>query len=121
MKSSRNPSAPVVIVRPRLQLGEDAAIGPGKIELLRNIGEHRSISAAAKVMGLTYKRAWLLVDSLNQGLGQLVVEAIKGGKGGGGAHLTEFGRQLVQCYDALEARIESAAVDELAAIKRLMK
>jgi molybdate transport system regulatory protein len=120
MKPSRKPSTPVVIVRPRLQLGENAAIGPGKIELLRNIGEHQSISAAAKTMGLTYKRAWLLVDSLNQGLVQPVVEAVKGGKGGGRARLTEYGSQLVHCYDALEARIEKAAVKELAAIQKLM-
>jgi molybdate transport system regulatory protein len=121
MKSSRKQSAPVVIVRPRLQLGETAAIGPGKIELLRSIGERLSISAAAKAMGLTYKRAWLLVDSLNQGLGQPVVEAVKGGKGGGGARLTEYGSQLVRCYDALEVRIKKAAAKELAAIQNLMR
>jgi len=121
MKSTREHHASVVIVRPRLQLGETAAIGPGKIELLRNIGEHQSISAAAKAMGLTYKRAWLLVDTLNRGLGQPVVEAAKGGKGGGGARLTDYGSQLVACYDALEARINKAAARELSAIQNLLK
>jgi molybdate transport system regulatory protein len=121
MKSPRKSAGPVVIIRPRLQLGETAAIGPGKIELLRAIGERQSISAAAKAMGLTYKRAWLLVDTLNQGLGRPVVEAAKGGKGGGGASLTELGVRLVQRYDALEARINKAAGKELMALESLIK
>lgn len=121
MNASRKPPAPVAIVRPRLQLGEAVAIGPGKIELLRNVGEHQSISAAAKAMGLSYKRAWLLVDTLNKGLRQPVVEAVKGGRGGGGARLTEFGSQLVRCYDALEARLAKAAARELAAMQNLIK
>ena len=121
MKSSRKSSASVIIVRPRLQLGETAAIGPGKVELLRTIGELRSISAAAKAMGLTYKRAWLLINTLSQGLREPVVETAKGGKGGGGAQLTEYGISLIRCYDALEARIEKAAAKELAAIQDLIE
>ena len=121
MKRSRNAAAPVIIIRPKLQLGETAAIGPGKVELLRSIGELRSISAAAKAMGLTYKRAWLLVHTLNHGLREPVVEAAKGGKGGGGARLTDYGSRLIRCYDALEARIEKAAFKELAALQDLIK
>ncbi|RLJ65324.1 winged helix-turn-helix domain-containing protein [Sulfurisoma sediminicola] len=121
MKSPRNSAGPVVIIRPRLQLGATAAIGPGKIELLRAIGELQSISAAAKAMALTYKRAWLLVATLNQGLGRPVVETAKGGKGGGGASLTELGIQLVRRYDALEARINKAAGKELMALENLIK
>lgn len=121
MKPSRKSAAPVIIIRPRLQLGETAAIGPGKVELLRAIGKLQSISAAAKSMGLTYKRAWLLVNTLNQGLREPVVETAKGGKGGGGAHLTEYGISMIRCYDALEARIEKAAFKELAAIQDLIK
>jgi molybdate transport system regulatory protein len=70
-------------------------VGPGKIDLLRQVAETRSISAAARAMGMTYKRAWLLIDSLNQGFGEPVVEASAGGKGGGGAHLTPLGEALV--------------------------
>ena len=121
MKGPRESAASVVIVRPRLQLGDTAAIGPGKVELLRAIGERQSISAAAKAMGLTYKRAWLLVNTLNQGLREPVVETAKGGKGGGGAQLTDYGISLIRCYDALEARIEKAAVKELAAIQDLIE
>src|SRR5690606_18611464 len=77
--------ATAVMVRPRVQIGAAIAIGPGKVDLLRAIERERSISAAARTMGLTYKRAWLLVDSLNQGFGQPVVAATAGGRGGGGA------------------------------------
>ena len=78
MKPARKSAAPVIIVRPRLQLGETAAIGPGKVELLRSNGELQSISAAAKAMGLTYKRAWLLIHTLNNGLRKPVVETATG-------------------------------------------
>lgn len=108
-----------IIIRPRIYLGDEIAIGPGKIDLLRAVGETRSISAAAKALGMTYKRAWLLIDTLNRGFGRAVVETATGGKGGGGARLTELGEQLVHRYDALEARINDAAQEELAALRRL--
>jgi molybdate transport system regulatory protein len=107
------------IIRPRIHLGEHLAIGPGKIDLLRAVGQARSISAAAKAMGMTYKRAWLLIDTLNRGFGRPVVEATTGGKGGGGARLTPLGEALVQRYAALETRINAAAGAELAALRSL--
>jgi molybdate transport system regulatory protein len=114
-------TAHAIMVRPRLYIGESIAIGPGKIDLLRQVDVTHSISAAARALGMTYKRAWLLIDSLNQGFGRPVVETAIGGKGGGGATLTVLGKQLVECYAAIEARLNTAAQDELEALLRLTK
>jgi molybdate transport system regulatory protein len=118
-KPSRKKACAAVIVRPRIQFGPALAIGPGKIDLLRAVAETHSISAAARALGLTYKRAWLLIDTLNAGFGRPVVETATGGRGGGGARLTPLGEQLVARYDALEARLNAAARAELAALGRL--
>lgn len=109
-----------IMARPRLHLGESIAIGPGKIDLLRHVAEGRSISAAARAMGMTYKRAWLLIDSLNRGFGKPVVEAVSGGKGGGGAHLTPLGASLVTRYMALEAKLNVTSQAELDALRELV-
>lgn len=115
---ARKPDA--IIVRPRIYLGDQIAIGPGKIDLLRAVEAMRSISQAAKCLGMTYKKAWLLIDTLNRGFGRPVVDTTTGGKGGGGARLTDLGTKLVQNYDALEARINSAVRDELVALRGLV-
>ncbi|MDP2133744.1 MAG: LysR family transcriptional regulator [Sulfuritalea sp.] len=116
-KSARNNA----LVRPRIQLGDAVALGPGKIDLLRAIGEMRSISGAARRLGIAYKRAWLLIDTLNQGFGRPVVTTATGGKGGGGARLTPLGEQIVLGYDALERRINESAQAEVAALRRLLR
>jgi molybdate transport system regulatory protein len=108
-----------VMARPRVYLGADLAVGPGKIDLLREVAKGRSISAAARAMGLTYKRAWLLIDSLNQGFGQPVVIASSGGKGGGGAQLTPLGEALVKRYMALQDKLNTSARAELDAFRKL--
>ena len=108
-----------ILVRPRLYLGDGITIGPGKIDLLRVVGETRSISAAARAQGVPYKRAWLLIDSLNRGFTQPVIETATGGKGGGGAHLTPTGEELIRTYDALEQRLNREASAELDAIRKL--
>ncbi|WP_316976708.1 winged helix-turn-helix domain-containing protein [Shumkonia mesophila] len=108
-----------MMVRPRVTIGESIAIGPGKIDLLRHVAESRSISAAARTMGLTYKRAWLLIDSLNRGFGKPVLEAAVGGKGGGGARLTPLGEALVARYGELEAKLNETSQAELDALRGL--
>lgn len=111
---------PAIMIRPRVTIGESVVIGPGKVDLLRHVAQGRSISAAARAMGLTYKRAWLMIDSLNRSLGKPVVEAVAGGKGGGGARLTPIGEALVARYEALEAKINAAAEPELSALHALI-
>lgn len=108
-----------VLVRPRIYIGDSISIGPGKIDLLRAVGETRSIAAAARALGLPYKRAWLLIDTLNQGFGRPVVDTATGGKGGGGALLTTLGQQLVERYDALEVSLNASSGKELRALKAL--
>ena len=113
-------SPQAIMVRPRLHLGASIALGPGTIDLLREVAVTRSISAAARVLGMTYKHAWLLIDSLNQGFGRPVVKTVIGGKGGGGATLTKLGTQLVERYTAIEARLNASAKNELEALRRLI-
>jgi molybdate transport system regulatory protein len=106
-------------IRPRVYLDADLAIGPGKVDLLRQIDAMRSISAAARAMRMSYKRAWQLIDTLNRGFGAPVVATATGGRGGGGAMLTDLGRELVLRYAALEERLNAAAVPELSALQAL--
>ena len=95
-----------------------ARIGPGKAKLLESIRESGSISAAARDMGMPYRRAWVLLDSINRAFKEPVVEAAAGGAHGGGAVLTPFGADLLQRYQRMLAAAEAAATDDLAALAR---
>lgn len=101
----------------RVMCGEHNAIGPGKVELLEAIQQHRSITAAAKALGMSYRRAWLLVDELNRSLKEPAVEAAAGGTGGGGTALTPMGERILSLYRGIEAKAQEACRDE---IKRLL-
>lgn len=117
--SAPPPCPQAILVRPRVYIGEAIALGPGKMDLLRVIGETQSLSAAARSLGIPYKRAWLLIDSLNQGFRQPLVETVTGGRGGGGTRLTTLGARVLEGYEALEARIADSARDELDRLLRL--
>jgi molybdate transport system regulatory protein len=93
-------------------------IGPGKIDLLEAIDREGSISAAGRALGMSYKRAWGLVDAVNKVIGQSVVAASTGGSRGGGAALTEAGRELVADFRAIERAAHRAAAPRLAALLR---
>jgi molybdate transport system regulatory protein len=100
----------------KLDLGARGQIGPGKIALLKAIGAHRSISAAARAMGMSYRRAWMLVEAVNAALDGPAVETHVGGAGRGGAVLTARGERLIALYDKIHAEAEAAArpsLDEL--------
>lgn len=97
------------LVRFRLDLAGGVSVGPGKIELLELLDEHGSISAAARAMHISYRKAWLLLDSLNAGFGEHVFETATGGRRGGGARLTAFGRRLIDRYRKLESAVERLA------------
>lgn len=96
-------------------------IGPGKIRLLEAIDREGSISAAGRALGMSYRRAWDLVDALNTIAGSPVVEASTGGHRGGGATLTDAGRCLLADYRAIEQAVQRAAGPRLAALMRRMK
>ena len=101
----------------RIDLADDARIGPGKIQLLENIETCGSISAAGRAMDMYYKRAWDLVDEINRICRQAAVERQTGGKNGGGATLTPFGATLVARYRKIERDAMSAARKELQALR----
>jgi molybdate transport system regulatory protein len=103
----------------RVDLASGARIGPGKVALLEEIGRSGSISAAGRVMKMSYRRAWQLVEDLNRNLGPVVLTAA-GGPGGGGARLTEAGMTIVQEYRAMEEAAAATARDHLAALERLV-
>jgi molybdate transport system regulatory protein len=100
----------------RLDLGAEFRLGPGKVRLLELIGESGSISAAGRAMEMSYRRAWLLVDSMNAAFRDPVVHAARGGKRGGGAELTPFGREVVERYHDMEARATAAVAAHMAAL-----
>ena len=87
----------------------DIRLGPGKIQLLELIATHGSISEAARAMNMSYRRAWLLVDELNHSFRAPVTTAQTGGKGGGHATLTDFGRELIGLYRQIETDAAAAA------------
>ncbi len=97
------------IIRFRVDLGAELGIGPGKISLLEQIGENGSLSEAARALGMSYRRAWQLLDGLNGCLKEPVTRAQKGGQHGGGSSLTPFGRQLVASIACLMPRRSAAA------------
>lgn len=104
----------------RIDFDEDRALGPGKVRLLELIGETGSISAAGRAMDMSYRRAWLLVDALNQTFREPVVATRGGGAGGGGASLTPFGAGLVACYRAMETEAQSALAQRMATLEQAL-
>lgn len=98
----------------RIDFGPAMRLGPGKIALLEAVGRTGSISAAGRELGMSYRRAWLLVDQVNRLFREPVVMAAAGGAHGGGARLTERGARLVAAYRRIEARTRRAIAEELA-------
>ena len=105
-------------VRVSIVFESGARIGPGKTKLLENIRDTGPIWAAARDMGMSYKRAWVLLDSINQAFTEPVVRAAAGGAGGGGATLTPFGAEVLERYNRIRDRAATDAVDDLAALAR---
>jgi molybdate transport system regulatory protein len=112
---------PDIRFRLRITKGDDIAVGPGKIDLLEAIAATGSITAAAKQMAMSYRRAWLLVDTMNRCFRRPVVAAEAGGERGGGTALTPLGAEVVRRYRKSEALAAKAAAAELAALGRLMR
>ena len=111
------------MIEPRLRilLGAAIAMGPGKADLLEAIGETGSITAAARRMGMSYRRAWLLIDTVNGCFRGPLVVSSRGGAGGGGARLTPLGEEILARYRAMEQKAEDCLAEDLAAFKKLMR
>jgi molybdate transport system regulatory protein len=105
----------------RIDLASGDRIGPGKIALLEAIRSTGSISAAARSIGMSYRRAWLLVEEINKTLREPAVKAETGGSGGGGAVVTPVGERVVGLYRAIESQARTAAGGEFRAIGKLIR
>jgi molybdate transport system regulatory protein len=101
----------------RIDFSGTCSLGPGKIGLLEGIERSGSLSAAARALGMSYRRGWLLLHSTNEGFSQPVAELSVGGKDGGGARLTDFGRQLVADYRSFEAAVDALALKTFAGVR----
>ena len=113
-----SPAAPRLQIRVRLG---GMAFGPGKADLLEQIGASGSISAAARAMRMSYKRAWELVDDMNRMFRAPLVATAAGGARGGGASLTRTGQGVLACYRGLQREAERAARRPLASLQRLSR
>jgi len=114
-------TAPEVRFRLRITRGDAIAIGPGKVDLLEAIAAAGSLTAAAKQLGMSYRRAWLLVDTMNRCFRQPVVHTAAGGARGGGTLLTELGREVAERYRRAEAAARIAGRKDIDAILRLLR
>jgi molybdate transport system regulatory protein len=109
------------VARLRILLGREIAVGPGKADLLEEIRATGSIAAAGRRMGMSYKRAWLLVETMNACFSKPLVEASKGGKRGGGARLTPFGEEVLARYRHMQAATGRAIRADLVYLRRVMR
>ncbi len=105
----------------KIYFGDRGQLGPGKVRLLQGIAEHRSIAAAARALGMSYRRAWLLVDQLNTLFGRPVVATRTGGTSRGGAELTPLGEDIVARYLELVDLAQEQGQDKLDGLARLIR
>ncbi len=108
------PSKRISTLKIRLYAGAEIAMGPGKADLLEAIQETGSITNAGKALGMSYRRTWMLVDTMNRCYRKPLVITAKGGAQGGGAKVTELGAQVLAAYRKLQAKAATAARKELA-------
>lgn len=97
----------------QLLCGDEIAMGPGKADLLDAIGAHGSISAAARAMDMSYRRAWLLVDAMNRCWRAPLVETSPGGAKGSGARVSELGNRVLERYRRLQSALTTTANSDL--------
>lgn len=115
------PKSPRLRIKLRLEYDSPLILGPGKAELLARIARLGSISAAAREMKMSYKRAWTLVEEMNQAFNDPVIDSARGGAGGGGARVTPTGERVLGHYRALESLLREAGADHLAALDGLLR
>ncbi len=116
------PSAlPQVNFRMRIRRGDTVALGPGKVTLLEAVHEHGSISAAARHLGMSYRRAWLLIDELNRSLDEPATHSEQGGASGGGCTLTPVGQRIVRLYRDIEEEAQRHCAAQIAELTAMMQ
>ncbi|MBL8831153.1 MAG: LysR family transcriptional regulator [Rhodospirillales bacterium] len=115
--ADKTPASP----RLRILLGEAIALGPGKAALLAAIRKSGSISAAARSMGMSYRRAWTLVDEMNRAFRAPLVVSATGGRRGGGAAVTALGSDVLERYQRMENLARHTLAAEIAAFRRLLR
>jgi molybdate transport system regulatory protein len=108
-------------VKVRLLRDDEIAMGPGKADLLDAIAQTGSISAAARAMDMSYRRAWLLVDVMNRSFREPLVSSAAGGTKGGGAHVTDAGLEVLKLFRAMEAAAATAAKPHMKALAKLLR
>jgi len=108
-------------LRIRIVFGGDGMIGPGKADLLEGVDRCGSIAAAGREMGMSYKRAWELIGTLNAMFRAPLVESTRGGPRGGGAVLTDLGREVLAHYRAFETEAAAGGSARLAALRALLR
>lgn len=108
-------------LRLRIEFADGTRLGPGKADLLEAIRAEGSIAAAGRRMGMSYKRAWQLVEALNAAFATPLVESARGGASGGGARLTDTGAEVLARYRSIESGATRAAAGDLAALSPLLK
>ena len=109
------------IPRLRIMMGAVVSLGPGKADLLEAINRAGSISAAARDMGMSYRRAWNLIEAMNGDFRLPLVEKSSGGVGGGGAVVTTAGFEALERYRSIEKKAAKAVRNEIAAFSSLLK
>ena len=105
-------------VRIRVDLAPECAVGPGKIALLEAVGRAGSLSVAARELGMSYRRAWLLLDDLNRAFDMPMATTAVGGIRGGGATLTDRGRELIREFRALERAVTRLAARQMRSLRK---
>jgi molybdate transport system regulatory protein len=118
---ARRPAKPPGLSHLRVTIAGDFYLGPGRADLMELIAETGSIAAAGKRMGMSYKRAWELVQALNAGFGQPLVETSRGGSAQGGARLTAAGTEVLARYRQMQAKATAAIAEDLAALVPLLR
>ena len=108
------------VLRLRVMRGDDIVFGPGKAALLESIEQTGSILAAGKAMGMSYKRAWQLVETMNRLFREPVVERMRGGADRGGARLTEAGVQALALYRRMQDDAKAASAGSMAELEHML-
>jgi molybdate transport system regulatory protein len=108
-------------LRIRIVFGDQAMLGPGKAALLERIRGTGSIAAAGRSMGMSYKRAWSLVEEMNGAFRDPLVESARGGAQGGGARLTDAGERVLRSYRAIEAAAAESGAERIAEIQAMLR